>query len=348
MYHDGPGSGRIVGRREVLARFPSLPAELWDRAAASFPVQVTRSWLSRVQAVDDPLARQVLPDPAELDSDPDDRPDPVGEGSRSPHPWVIQKHPDRALLLLTRRCHLYCRYCFRREHDGPADPSAEQLASALAWIRASGARELILSGGDPLAVQDARLFSTIDAVRPQVPVVRIHTRAPITAPHRVTDALVAGLAARSPVWVLVHCNHPDELDADVRAGLTRLVDAGVPVLNQAVLLAGVNDDVDTLARLCEALVALRVFPYYLHHPDHVPGNKHFRLTPQAGLALVEGLRSRVSGVALPRYVIDPPDGLGKLDVETWVRAGQRRPLPSPPGSGGSSATAPEPSSRKGS
>jgi len=191
----------------------------------------------------------------------------------------------------------------------------------------SGADELILSGGDPLAVSDRRLFDVIDAVRPQVPVVRIHTRAPISAPDRVSPGLVKGLRARAPVWVVVHCNHPDELSADVVASLFRLVDAGVPVLNQAVLLAGVNDDVAVLAALFTRLVRLRVFPYYLHHPDSVQGNAAFRLTPERGLELVSGLSAVVSGVALPRYVIDPPDGLGKIDVAQWVRAGRRRPVP---------------------
>ncbi|MCB9779117.1 MAG: KamA family radical SAM protein [Alphaproteobacteria bacterium] len=339
MYHEGrpfddaPTSrrGPMAGRGELLARFPGLDRAVWARADARFPVRITRSWLARLRGPSDPLARQALPDAQELVDDAGDRADPVGEHQRQPLPWVVRKHPDRVLLLLTRRCHLYCRYCFRRgDHGGPEDPTPAELAAALDYIRGSGARELILSGGDPLAVRDERLFAVIDAVRPELPVVRVHSRAPITAPHRITDALVSGLAARGPVWVLVHCNHPDELSTDVRAALGRLVDAGLPVLNQAVLLRGVNDDAAVLARLSDELVALRVRPYYLHHTDHAPGNAAFRVDPHDGLRIHDELRLLVSGIGLPRYVIDPPDGGGKLDVQAWVRAGQRRPVPSLP------------------
>lgn len=312
-----------MGRPEVLERRPDL-AEAWGPADRAFPVRLTRSWWERMDPADpdDPLGRQALPDPRELDTDPTDVPDPVGDAKCSPLPWVVHKYPDRVLLLLTKRCHLYCRYCFRRDHrpSEREDPTPEEWSAAVAYARDSGAREAILSGGDPLAVRDETLFAAIDALRPAIPVIRIHTRAPITRPDRVDEALVAGLRARAPVWVVVHCNHARELSGEVDAALGRLVDAGIPVLNQSVLLRGVNDSVDALAALCEALVERRVFPYYLHHPDHVPGNAHFRLSREAGLALWTGLRERVSGVALPRYVLDPPDGTGKVDVAGPPRA----------------------------
>ena len=168
----------------------------------------------------------------------------------------------------------------------------------------------------------------MDALRPAVPVIRIHSRAPITAPHRVTEALAAGLSARGPVWVLVHANHPDELSEDVREALRRLVDAGLPVLNQAVLLRGVNDDVDVLEALSSELLSLRVFPYYLHHTDAVPGNAAFRVSIERGLDLHARLARRVSGIGLPRYVIDPPDGSGKIDVATWAARMAEHPVPS--------------------
>jgi lysine 2,3-aminomutase len=160
---------------------------------------------------------------------------------------------------------------------------------------------------------------------------RIHSRAPITAPSRVTDALVAGLAARQPLRVVVHCNHPAELAPDVDAALARLINAGVQVLNQAVLLAGVNDDVDTLDALLSALIERGVTPYYLHHPDAVSGNAHLRVDPRRGVALVEALRARRADV--PRYVVDPPDGTGKIDVAAWLAGSVSAAAAPPPAPG---------------
>lgn len=306
-----------MGRPELLRRHPELAELDWPALDQRFPIRVPRGFLDAADG-NPALLRQALPDARELQADPGDVPDPVGEQQRSPLPWVVRKHDDRVLLLLTKRCHLYCRYCFRADHrPGQSDdPSPTEWDAMLAYARDSGAEEVILSGGDPLAVRDERLFAAIDGVRPQVPVVRVHTRAPITAPSRVTDALASGLAARAPVWVIVHCNHPGELTPEVRQALARLVDAGVPVLNQSVLLRGVNDDAAVLAALCTELVRLRVFPYYLHHTDAVPGNAHFRVPIAEGRRIHAELARRVSGLALPRYVIDPPDGSGKRDVHT--------------------------------
>jgi len=322
-YHDDLGAprGPVVGRPEVLRTFPELAAA-WDLADQAFPVRVTRSFWERALAAGAPLTRQVLPDARELEPFDGERVDPVGERRFNPLPWVVHKEPSRVLLLVTKRCHLYCRYCFRRTHD-PADaedPSPEAWDAAIRYAATSGAEEVILSGGDPLAVRDAVLFDAIDRLRPTIPVIRIHTRAPITRPDRVTPALVAGLVARAPVWTVVHCNHAAELSPDVDAALARFVDAGLPVLNQSVLLAGVNDDPEALAALSRALVRRRVFPYYLHHPDDVLGAGHFRVDRARGLEIYGALARRVSGVALPRYVLDAPDGSGKRDVLADARA----------------------------
>jgi lysine 2,3-aminomutase len=317
MYHGREsGKGPVVGRPEILKERPDV-SDIWDAANAAFPVVVTRSWWERTtSAVDDPLARQVLPDRRELDTDPTDRADPVGDAACSPVPWVVHKYPNRVLLLVTKRCHLYCRYCFRRNHvpSDRQDPSEEEWETALAYVESSGAQEVILSGGDPLAVRDDKLFATMDRLRTHVPTVRIHTRAPITRPDRVTPGLVAGLAKRQPVWVVVHVNHPRELSTEVDQALARMVDAGIPVLNQSVLLRGVNDDPSILATLFTALVSRRVFPYYLHHPDHAAGNAHFRVGLDEGRQIVAELRGRVSGLAMPRYVLDEPEGTGKRDI----------------------------------
>ncbi|MCB9678812.1 MAG: KamA family radical SAM protein [Alphaproteobacteria bacterium] len=299
----------------MLGHRPDLAA-IWEAADASFPIRVTRSFASRADLSDptDPLAIQVLPDPRELDEDGLD--DPVGEKQRAPVPWVVRKYADRALLLVTKRCHLYCRYCFRRTHaPGEAlDPTPTELDRAFAYLASQpDLREVILSGGDPLVLPDAKLLALIDRVRALGLRVRIHTRAPITYPHRVTPELASALADRA-VWMVVHCNHPRELAPDVVEALATLVDAGVPVLDQAVLLAGVNDDADVLVELFETLVRLRVRPYYLHHPDAVSGNAHLRVPAARGLALMAEVRGRIGGLAVPRYVVDPPTGEGKRDV----------------------------------
>ena len=312
VYHR---TGRMLRKAGVLEARPDLGA-VYDAVDAQFPVRVTSSFAARMDLTDplDPLALQVLPHPAELDLDGLD--DPVGEKAHSPVPWLVRKYEDRALLLVTKRCHLYCRYCFRRTHapGEQLDPTGDALEAALAYIgEAEGLREVILSGGDPLILPRARLLSVIDRIRSFGLRVRIHTRAPITFPESVDPALATELAARG-VFMVVHCNHPRELSPDVEQALATLVDGGVPVLDQTVLLAGVNDDPDVLVELFEALLRQRVRPYYLHHPDEVEGNAHFRVTRERGWAVWTEVRRRIGGLAVPRYVWDPPSGEGKREV----------------------------------
>jgi len=318
VYHDradrADRKSAIVGRRELLERFPQL-SDLFDAAAAQFPVSVPRSFWRRMTGdPDGPLARQALPRASELVAHPEDSPDPVGDHACSPLPWVVHKYPDRVLLLLTKRCHMYCRYCFRRTfHDDMGeDPSELQLQAAIDYANKAGVEEVILSGGDPLAVSDRKLLGVIDQLT--APIVRIHSRAPITHPSRVTEKLATALGERETVWMTVHANHPLELSDDVDVALRRLVRAGVPLLNQSVLLAGVNDDVYVLAELSRQLVRRRVKPYYLHLTDHAEGNAEFRVGAEQATALWRALRRQVSGVALPTLVIDPEDGSGKITV----------------------------------
>lgn len=318
MYHGRPGAlaSRMIRAAELLEARPDL-AEVLPDLERSFSVRITRSFWERLDPRDpnDPLARQVVPDPAELVDHPDDLADPVGDAACSPLPWVVHKYPSRVLLLATKRCHLYCRYCFRRTHHptDALDPTPAEWSQALDYATRSGASEVILSGGDPLVLRDDALLATLRALR-STPVIRIHTRAPITFPERITPDLVDGLRGAAPLWVVVHCNHARELAPDVDVALARMVDAGIPVLNQAVLLRGVNDDVDTLVELSEALVRRRVFPYYLHVTDRVSGNAHLRVSMEASAELHRRLQARVSGIALPRLVFDPPEGTGKVDV----------------------------------
>lgn len=288
-----------------------------DPPPGGFPVKIPPAWRSRVQACPDgPLGRQVLPGPGEGEPDVGDLVDPVGEARHRVAPLVVRKHADRVLLLTTRRCFVHCRYCFRRGLDELEPTRAERLDAASFAVR-SGAEEAILSGGDPLTLPDPELAALLDALA-GVPVVRVHTRSPVVAPERVTPALVRLLREHAPLWVVMSANHADELDAAATAAIARLVDAGVPVLNQAVLLRGVNDRVEDQVELARALVRRRVRPYYLHHTDRAAGNAHLRVSLAEGLALHAALRGRVSGLALPAYVIDAPDGSGKVPVAEWV------------------------------
>jgi len=325
-YHAAsPGASAVVGHSELLARVPHLQAALLKQAHGLFPVRVTRTFFDRGDSLDpgDPVLGQVLPRSGEGEAHPGDRPDPVGDAAKSPVPWVVSKHPDRVLLLLTKRCHLYCRYCFRRDHN-PADgwdPTEEELEVALQWCISSGANEVILSGGDPLAVGPDQLLGVLDRLQGEGLRVRIHTRAPITAPGQIPEALLDGLRFRAPLWIVVHCNHAQELGREAEACLRRLVDSGISVLNQSVLLAGINDSVPALADLSNALVDLGVKPYYLHLTDPVPGNAPFRVEAEWAVELHNQLKQRVSGIALPALVVDLPGGSGKTDVRQALSTG---------------------------
>jgi len=313
-----------VGHSELLMRVGDLDPKTLAEAHELFPVQVTRSFFDRAApTMDDPLLTQVLPDPDEVRQHPTDRPDPVGDFAKSPVPWVVSKHRDRVLLLVTKRCHLYCRYCFRRDHQPGSqwDPTPEELEAALEWCVHSGAREVVLSGGDPLAARRDRLLSIVDRLKEAGLRIRIHTRAPITAPDRVDSAVVLALGERTPLWMVVHANHVRELDSQVEGCLRRLREAGITLLNQSVLLRGVNDSADALVDLSDRLTDLGVKPYYLHLTDPVPGNARFRVGAEEALRLHDRLKARVSGIALPSLVVDLPDGSGKLPVSEAITHG---------------------------
>ena len=326
-YHGKPADAhtpKVLGKQALLRRYPWIKAAMLRAVSKNFPVAVTEEWSDLAGPTpEDPLLRQVLPDPRELIALPGDLPDPVGDRAKSPVPWLVQKHSDRALLLVTKRCQVYCRYCFRRDHSPgeQMDPSPAELENAIQTAVHSGAHELILSGGDPLALTDEKLDGILNRVRPHFPILRIHSRAPITAPSRVTPGLISLLVTHRPIWMVVHANHPSELGTGARESLRLLTQAGIQVLNQSVLLRGVNDDAAVLADLSRELVQLGVLPYYLHHTDPVPGNGHFRVDVHRGLAIHEALKQQLSGVALPAYVVDLPGGQGKIPVEEAHRKG---------------------------
>ena len=271
-------------------------------------------------ASDDPIARQFLPDARELVRDPAEADDPIGDDARSPVKGLVHRYPDRVLIKLVAVCAVYCRFCFRREKVGPGSPSLtdEEFAAALAYIRdRPEIWEVILTGGDPLALSPRRLAKVTAALAAidHVKVVRWHTRLPVAEPERITTAMARALVAEGKTSVIaVHANHPRELTGEARAACRRLAAQGAMLVSQTVLLRGVNDDVATLEALMRAFVETGVKPYYLHHPDLAPGTAHFRLPIAEGQAIVQALRARLSGLAMPTYVLDIPGGYGKVPV----------------------------------
>jgi lysine 2,3-aminomutase len=272
---------------------------------------------------DDPIRLQAVPDARELVVAAGERADPIGDRAHGVADLLVHRYPDRALLFPTLRCPMFCRYCFRKvtlNEDTIRLRTA--LPKALAYLRAHPEiREVILSGGDPLMLSDSTLSGLLTALRtvPSVEHLRIHTRMPVTLPMRVDGALATLLGRHRPLVLVTHFNHPRELTSQAEDAVRALVDAGVLVLNQAVLLKGVNADTDTLAALFGGLLRWQVRPYYLHHLDLTVGTSHFRVSLDEGLHIVRRLRGRISGLANPTYVVEIPGGGGKVPVDSgWV------------------------------
>jgi len=307
-----------------LCRLLELPAEIGAKAAGvveGFELFVPRGFAARIKPGDphDPLLLQVLPRGEELDPQEGFVDDPVGDESAQIVPGVLHKYAGRALLVTTGACAVHCRYCFRRHFAYSDLPrSTDDWEQALAIVAAEDSiDEVILSGGDPLMLVDHRLAWLAERLASitHVKRLRVHTRLPIMIPERVNGALLDWLTGtRLAPWMVVHANHPAELDRSVLAALGRLVDAGVPVLNQAVLLKGVNDDAETLVALSQVLVDHRVMPYYLHQLDAVRGAAHFAVDEQRGVQLMAELSRRLPGYAVPRYVREQAGAAHKLSV----------------------------------
>ena len=269
----------------------------------------------------DPIARQFVPDAAELEQRSDELLDPIGDDAHSPVEGIVHRYPDRVLLKLTHVCAVYCRFCFRREMVGPSKPNAlspEALAGAIDYIRThKDIWEVILTGGDPLVLSARRLRNVMQelAAIDHVKIVRIHTRVPIADPKRVTPELVRALKIKGKAtYVALHVNHARELSPQACVAVARLADAGMPLLAQTVLLKGVNDNAETLGHLMRCLVECRIKPYYLHHGDLAPGTSHLRTDIAAGQALMRQMRGRLSGLCQPDYVLDIPNGHGKSPI----------------------------------
>ncbi len=318
-----------VRSRAVLLRRLGLdgaPAALRDSAAdpgdAGFPVLVPESFLRRMKSGDpcDPLLLQVLPTVAESRSVAGFVTDAVGDQSARTAPGLLQKYAGRALLIASGSCAVHCRYCFRRQYPYHADPRGlGEWEPALRQIADdTSLTEVIFSGGDPLMLTDLRLEVLVDRIDriPHVERIRVHTRLPIVLPSRVTDGLLQIFRTlRSQAVFVVHANHANEIDTECGDALRRLVQSGIPVLNQSVLLRGVNDSVEALEELSRRLIRLGVMPYYLHQLDRVAGTAHFEVAPEQGRMLVDQLTKRLPGYAVPRYVREIPGETSKIRLD---------------------------------
>ena len=317
---------RVLRSAEDLAEAGLISvaeAEALRAVLARYAVSVTADMAELIDPADpeDPIARQFIPDPRECTTAPEERADPIGDAAHAPAAGIVHRYPDRVLLKPLHVCPVYCRFCFRREMVGPdglGTLTDAELEAAFAYIEQDPRIwEVVLTGGDPFALSSRRLgiiaqrLSRIDHVR----VMRLHTRVPVVKPELVTETLVQALQLfGGAVFVALHANHPREFTPFARTACARLVDAGIPMVSQSVLLRGINDDAATLEALMRTFVENRIKPYYLHHGDLAPGTGHMRTGLAEGQDLMRTLRGRLSGLAQPTYVLDIPGGHGKVPV----------------------------------
>jgi lysine 2,3-aminomutase len=310
---------------DLVAHGLARPAELavLNKVASRYAIAVTPEIAALIDTGDpaDPIARQFIPSAEELTSQAGEHADPIGDRAHSPVSGIVHRYPDRVLFKLVHVCAVYCRFCFRREMVGPGKESAlsdSAYSSALDYIRShSGIWEVILTGGDPLMLSPRRLAEIMTDLAgiEHVRILRIHTRVPVADPSRVNAEMVAALkVSGAATWVALHANHARELTDKARAACARLIDAGIPMVSQSVLLSGVNDSVEALEQLMRGFVECRIKPYYLHHGDLAPGTAHLRTTLARGQELMRRLRGRLSGLCQPEYVLDIPGGYGKSPV----------------------------------
>lgn len=294
-----------------------------DIVIKKYPVAITPEIAALIDPSDanDPIARQFIPSEAELVTTPEERADPIGDARHSPVPGIVHRHADRVLFKPVMTCPVYCRFCFRREQVGPGAEnvlSPAAIETAFAYIAAHPEiREVIFTGGDPFILSPRRVagLSRALAAIPHISLLRWHTRVPVVDPARVTGDLVAALIAPGALTrVALHANHPREFTPAAKAAIARLIEAGIPLLSQSVLLKGVNADIETLERLMRVFAENRIEPHYLHHPDLAPGTSHFRISIAEGQALMRELRARLSGIAVPDYMLDIPGGYAKVSL----------------------------------
>jgi lysine 2,3-aminomutase len=295
---------------------------------ANLPLALTPYYASLIDPdnSEQPIRRTMVPVTNELLVSPGESMDPLGEDGHTPVPGLVHRYPDRVLFLVTDYCSSYCRYCTRTRMVGKRKSGGKkQWQKAIDYIASTPTvRDVLLSGGDPLTLPDDQIHWLLDHLRriPHVELIRIGTKAPVVLPQRITPELLEILKKFHPLWISIHCTHPDELTPEVQKACTQLADAGIPLGSQTVLLAGINDSVETMRRLMHGLVKIRVKPYYLYQCDPILGSSHFRTPVSKGLEIYQGLRGFTTGYAVPNYVIDAPGGGGKIPLIPETVAGR--------------------------
>jgi lysine 2,3-aminomutase len=286
----------------------------------ALPLAITPYYASLIDPnnPDQAIRRAMIPVASEFLVSPGEARDPLGEDGHNPVKGIIHRYPDRVLFLVTDYCSSYCRYCTRSRMVGQRKKGGiKQWQQAINYIAGhEEIRDVLISGGDPLTLADEQLDWLLGKLReiPHVEVIRIGTKAPFVLPQRITPELVAILKKYHPLWMSIHCMHPDELTTEARQACTMLADAGIPLGSQTVLLAGINDSVETMRSLMHGLMKIRVKPYYLYQCDPIMGSSHFRTPVSKGLEIYQGLRGHTTGYAVPTYVIDAPGGGGKIPL----------------------------------
>lgn len=312
---------RDVETLEKVVKLTDREREEIRQCLGKFTMEITPYYAALMDRDDPfcPVRMQSVPRIAEMHDDPSDMADPLHEDVDSPVPGLTHRYPDRVLLLVTNICSMNCRHCTRRRlvGDTDVDMPEDNVSAAIEYIRSTPTvRDVLLSGGDPFVLPDARLRSILERLRaiPHVEIIRIGTRTPVVLPQRITDDLVGMLREFHPLWVNVHFNHPKEITAEAKAACERLANAGIPLGNQSVLLRGINDDPIVMKKLVHKLMTVRVRPYYIYQCDLSLGISHFRTSVAKGIEIIESLRGHTTGLAVPTFVVDAPGGGGKIPV----------------------------------
>ncbi|MCE5341893.1 MAG: KamA family radical SAM protein [Planctomycetaceae bacterium] len=312
---------RIRSAEQLATYLPGLKRPHIDSVIQKFPMAITPYYASLIRRADisDPVFAMAVPQPRELVDPLFLCDDPLSEDEDMPVPGMVHRYRDRVLLITTTMCSMYCRHCTRKRIAGARESSitAQRIRQVTEYLLAHPeVSDVIVSGGDPLTMSDGSIEMVLSSLRsvPTVQVIRIGTRVPVVMPMRITDNLVNMLKKYHPLWINTHFNHPNEITPQAKQACAKLADAGIPLGNQTVLLAGVNDDVKVIEQLCRGLVQMRVRPYYLYQCDLVRGVEHFRTSVRKGMEIMEYLRGRIGGIAIPTFVVDAPHGGGKIPI----------------------------------